>query len=169
MLRPSSQGGTAARRFVLLDRDGTIIEEKNYLSDPDQVVLLPGAVEGMRRFQEMGLGLAVITNQSGVGRGYFDLERLEEIHRRMLTLLDAHGVSIQGIYFCPHLPTDGCRCRKPETGNLEQATRDLDFDAGSSFVVGDRAGDVELGRRAGATTFLVTTGYGAEACATVTS
>lgn len=150
------------RRFVVLDRDGTIIEEKNYLSDPDQVVLLPGAVHGLNRFQEIGLGLAVVTNQSGIGRGYFSLDVLDQIHQRMTGLLASEGVDIEGIYCCPHTPSDDCGCRKPETGLIDQASHDLQFDSGSCFVIGDKASDIELGQRVGATTFLVSTGYGAE-------
>jgi len=153
---------TPNKRFVVLDRDGTIIEEKHYLADPEQVVLLPGAVEGLRRFQEMGLGLAVVTNQSGVGRGYFNLDILDQIHQRMNELLNREGINIEGIYFCPHTPTEMCACRKPEPGLIDQASQELYFDTASCFVIGDKAADIELGERVGATTFLVSTGYGTE-------
>jgi len=150
------------RRFVLLDRDGTIIAEHNYLSDPAQVELLPGAAAGLRRMAEMGLGLVVVTNQSGVGRGYFTQERLDAIHARMADLLRAEGVELDGIYVCPHTPEDGCGCRKPRTGLVEAAAKAHGFDPRDCFVVGDKRCDVDLGRNVGATAILVRTGYGAE-------
>ena len=107
---------TKARRFVLLDRDGTIIIEREYLSDPQQVELVPGASEALRRLRQIGLGLAVITNQSGVGRGYCDAGRVALVHGRMCALLAAEGAYLDGIYVCPHTPEDGCSCRKPNPG-----------------------------------------------------
>ena len=160
-----AEAAMKGRRCVVLDRDGTIIVERHYLSDPDQVELIPGAVEGLRRLREMGLGLAVVTNQSGVGRGLFDTTRLDLIHRRMSELLEAEGVSLDGIYYCPHTPEDDCGCRKPRTGLLERASKELGLDFETAFVVGDKPVDIELGRRVGATTFLVRTGYGAEVIA----
>ena len=153
------------RRLVALDRDGTIVVERNYLSDPDQVELIPGAAEGLRRLRGMGLGLAVVTNQSGIGRGLFDTTRLDLIHRRMSELLEAEGIRLDGIYYCPHTPEDDCGCRKPRTGLLERASKELGLDLETAFVVGDKPVDVELGRRVGATTFLVRSGYGAEVIA----
>lgn len=153
------------RRFVVLDRDGTLIVERHYLSDPEQVELLPGAAAAVRDLAAMGLGRVVVTNQSAVGRGFFDLKRLAEIHGRMQDLLHAEGASLDGIYFCPHLPEDGCRCRKPLPGLLEQAARELGFRPAESFVIGDKACDVDLGRAVGARTLLVRTGYGARLAA----
>jgi D-glycero-D-manno-heptose 1,7-bisphosphate phosphatase len=151
-----------ARRFVILDRDGTILVERTYLSDPAQVALLPGAASGLLRLHRLGLGLVVLTNQSGVGRGYFDLDRLAQIHERMEAVLSAEGIRLDGIYYCPHVPEDGCRCRKPLPGMLERAAADLEFDPARAFVIGDKQSDVDLGRHAGAVTILVRTGYGAE-------
>jgi histidinol-phosphate phosphatase family protein len=150
------------RRFVVLDRDGTIIAEREYLSDPAQVELLPNAARGLRRMRELGLGLIIVTNQSGVGRGYFTLQRVVEVHARMLELLKAEGVELDGIYVCPHTPEDNCACRKPRTRLLADAARELHFAAESSFVIGDKPCDIDLGRNAGATTILVRTGYGRE-------
>jgi len=150
------------QRFAILDRDGTIIEERNYLSDPDQVKLIPGAAEALRGMREDGLGLTVVTNQSGVARGYFDLARLYEINQRMYQLLEIEGVYLDSIYFCPHTPDDACNCRKPKPGMIEQAAKELNFDPTQCLVVGDRETDIELGQNVGATTFLVATGYGAE-------
>jgi D-glycero-D-manno-heptose 1,7-bisphosphate phosphatase len=149
------------RRFVLLDRDGTLMVEKHYLSDPEGVELIPGAAAALRRLAQRGLGLAVITNQSGVGRGYFDLVRLAEIHRRLEQLLAREGVRLDGIFFCPHHPDAGCACRKPRTELVERASRLLDFDPSRAFVVGDLPSDVALARALDATSVLVRTGHGA--------
>ncbi len=153
------------RRFVILDRDGTLIVERHYLSDPAQVELVPGAARALRELATMGLGRIVVTNQSAVGRGFFDLTRLAEIHRRLQELLQAEGTSLDGIYFCPHVPEDRCACRKPLPGLLERAGRELGFLPAESFVIGDKACDVDLGRAVGARTFLVKTGYGARLAA----
>jgi D-glycero-D-manno-heptose 1,7-bisphosphate phosphatase len=150
------------RPFVVLDRDGTIIVERHYLSDPRQIEILPGAVRGLRQLLAMGLGLVIVTNQSAVGRGFFDEAHLDLIHRRLCELLKAEGIQIEGFYFCPHLPDDDCSCRKPKPGLVERAAKELDFDLQASFVIGDKPADIELGRRVKATTFLVRTGYGAE-------
>ncbi|MBI3252236.1 MAG: HAD family hydrolase [Candidatus Omnitrophica bacterium] len=140
---------------MLLDRDGTLIVDRHYLADPQGVELLPGVGAGLRQMRELGLGLVVITNQSGVGRGYFTLEQVEQVHQRLGQLLAVEQVQLDGIYSCPHTPADGCSCRKPATGLVEKAASELDFEPQSCFVVGDRLCDVELGRRIGATTFLV--------------
>ncbi|MEI8372882.1 MAG: HAD family hydrolase [Planctomycetota bacterium] len=150
------------RRFVVLDRDGTIIVERQYLSSPDQVGLLPGAGAGLRAMRDLGLGLVIVTNQSAVGRGFFDMARLEEIHGRLRELLLIDGVELDGIYVCPHTPEDGCDCRKPLPGLLIQASRELGFDPAHALVIGDKPCDIELGQAVGATTLLVRTGYGAE-------
>lgn len=153
------------RRFVALDRDGTIIVERHYLSDPDLVELLPGAASGLRQLRELGLGLVVVTNQSPIGRGYFDETRLELIHQRLVELLAAEGVELDGVYFCPHTPDDNCSCRKPRPGMLKLAAQELNFELPDCFVIGDNTCDIELGRRVRATTFLVRTGYGAQVAA----
>lgn len=149
------------RRFVVLDRDGTINVERQYLSDPGQVELIPGAASALRQLSGMGLGLVVVTNQSAVARGFFDQARLALIHQRLRELLDAEGVQLDGIYVCPHIPEDNCPCRKPRSGLLELAAQELKFDPQACFVIGDKAIDIELGQRVGAMTFLVRTGYGA--------
>jgi D-glycero-D-manno-heptose 1,7-bisphosphate phosphatase len=154
-----------ARRFVLLDRDGTLIVEKHYLADPDQVELIAGAADGLRRLAARDLGLVVVTNQSGIGRGFFDTARLAQIHERMLSQLRAEGVALDGIFFCPHHPDLACACRKPQTGLALRAAAELGFEPASAFVVGDMASDIGLGRALGATTLLVRTGHGAETLA----
>lgn len=152
--------GDAGQRVVLLDRDGTLIVERNYLRDPAQVELLPGAGQALYRLQQMGLPLVVVTNQSGVGRGMFTLDDVQRVHQRLHDLLAEHQVRLSGIYCCPHIEQDDCHCRKPRTGMVEQAAAELGFDPRRSIVVGDKALDIELGQRLGAVTLLVRTGYG---------
>lgn len=143
------------RRFVILDRDGTIIVDRHRLTEVAGVALLPGAAAGISAMRALGLGVVVVTNQSVVGRGWLDGTGLDRIHRRMLDLLAAHSAYIDGIYVCRHRPDEGCRCRKPGIGLVQAASRDLMFEPGETFVVGDQACDVELGSRLGATTFMV--------------
>jgi len=150
------------RSFVALDRDGTLIEERPYLSNPAQVRLLPGAAAGLRALQDAGLGLAVVTNQSGVGRGFFGVDAVSRVNERMLALLADEGVTIDDIYVCPHTPDERCACRKPETLMLEMAAQRFGATPAQAFVVGDKLCDVELGRRAGVTTLLVRTGWGSQ-------
>ncbi len=148
--------------LVLLDRDGTVIREKEYLADPDGVELIPGAVDGLKRLQDAGAVLVIISNQSGVGRGYFTAQDVEAVNDRMMNLLDQAGVRIRGVYYCPHAPDDRCDCRKPEIGLLKRAETDTGLPLASAFMIGDKAADVEAGQRAGCRTVLVLTGYGKE-------
>lgn len=148
------------RRFVLLDRDGTINVERHYLSDPDQLELYPGVGEALARLRQLGYGLVVVTNQSGIARGYFDLETLARIHDKLRALLKDFGVSIDGIYLCPHGPDEDCDCRKPLPGMVAQAVAELGFDPARAIMVGDKAVDVELGHAVGAAAILVRTGHG---------
>ena len=149
------------RPYAILDRDGTLIVERNYLTDPDGVELIEGVPEALRTLEALGVVPVVVTNQSAVGRGYMDLDRLAQIHGRMEALLEAEGVGVAGIYACPHHPDAACACRKPGTALVEQAARDLDFDLSSpGFVIGDAPVDLELGRALGATRILVRSGHG---------
>lgn len=153
------------RRLVLLDRDGTINVEKEYLSSPDQVELLPGAAEGIRLIRGLGLQTVIVTNQSAIGRGYFGLDELDRIHQHLRELLMSFGATLDAIYVCPHTPEEGCDCRKPAPGLALKASDQFKADLSQSFVVGDKACDIELGKRVGATTILVRTGYGARVAA----
>jgi len=151
--------------MVLVDRDGTIgrCASGEYILDPGSFELLPGAGEGLRTMQEAGLRLAVVTNQAAVGRGWIDAGDLDRIHARMLSLLRDLGVdAIEGVFVCPHRPEEGCRCRKPRAGLALRAADELGFDPARSFVVGDRAADMAMGRRVGATTVLVRSGQDAD-------
>jgi D-glycero-D-manno-heptose 1,7-bisphosphate phosphatase len=146
--------------YIFLDRDGTIIEEKHYLSDYRQVKLLPGAAMGLKEFQKAGFGLIVITNQSGLGRGFFNLQQLDLIHQKMCELLADEGVIIDDILYCPHTPDQNCQCRKPETGLIQAAAEKLKFKPEDCIVIGDKPCDIELGQNIKARTILVRTGYG---------
>ncbi len=150
------------RRFVLLDRDGTINVERDHLTDPDRIELIDGAAEALRDLAARGFGLVVVTNQSPIGRGMMDRARLAEIHERLTRELAARGARLDGIYFCPHHPDAGCACRKPATGMAEQASAEHGFEPSECFVVGDSEGDIGLARALGATGILVRTGRGAE-------
>lgn len=139
-----------SRPWLLLDRDDTIIDDPGYLSDPAGLVFLPGALEGLAAFHKAGWPLVVISNQSGLGRGYFTLADLEAVHFRFRELLAEGGVELAGIYFCPHAPTEACDCRKPEPGLAQLAASDLGLDLAQAVMVGDKESDLELGRRIGA-------------------
>lgn len=147
------------RRFVILDRDGTLNELGNpYITEVAQFVLLPGATDGLRELHLLGLGLVLVTNQSAVGRGFLELTRLDEIHQRMEELLAAESIRLDGVYFCPHAPEAECLCRKPRTALVESASRELGFNPAHAFVIGDDYKDIALGHAVGATTFFVRTG-----------
>jgi D-glycero-D-manno-heptose 1,7-bisphosphate phosphatase len=148
------------RRFVLLDRDGTLIEEKDYLCDPDQLELIPGAAAALKRLQNGGWGLCLVTNQSGVARGYFNLERLQRVHQRLADELALFDVELDGIYICPHSPEDACHCRKPAPGMIDQAIAVHGFDPRQAWVIGDKEVDIGLAHAVGAKSILVRTGYG---------
>ncbi len=164
MNRRIAAEGSMVRAFFL-DRDGVIIEEADYLSDPARVKLLPGAAEAIRKLHAAGFIAVVVTNQSGVARGYFQLSDVEAVHRRMNELLSEHGADAvpDSIYICPHHAKFGspCTCRKPAPGLLLTAAREHAIDLGGSFMIGDRSGDLQAGVNAGCReSFLVETGYG---------
>ena len=138
-----------SRPWLILDRDDTLLDDPGYLSDPEAVKFLPDALEGLERFHRAGWPLVLVTNQSGVGRGYFGLEEVQAVHRRLEEMLAEKGVELAGIYLCPHAPQEGCPCRKPETRLAERAASDLGLDLAKSVMVGDKLSDLELGRRIG--------------------
>ncbi len=154
-------------RAVLLDRDGTISEEVGYVNHPDRFQLYPWTAPAISRLNRAGLKVIMITNQSGVARGYFPESLVLEIHLRLREELARGGAVLDGVYYCPHHPEGSvesyrrqCLCRKPGTGMLERAAVEHGLDLGSSFVVGDKYLDVQVGFKVGARTILVTTGYG---------
>jgi len=153
---------------VFLDRDGTLIEDVGYLDRLDRIALFPWTVDAIRALNRSGLVVVVITNQSGIARGFFTEAFVEETHHRLGALVAAGGAHIDAYYYCPHHP-DGsveayrrhCDCRKPASGLVEKAVRDLGLDPARSFVVGDKWLDVGLARSVGARGILVRTGTGA--------
>lgn len=155
------------KRAVFLDRDGTINVEVQYLSRVEDFEFIPGVPWSLKRLREAGFLLVVVTNQSGIGRGYYDEADLHAIHDHMHAELAGYGISIDACYFCPHHPEHGvgdyrqdCACRKPLPGMLQQAALDLDIDLSRSYMVGDKLADVEAGLNAGCTPVMVRTGYG---------
>lgn len=153
-------GETQAPETAFLDRDGTIIEDRDYLADPAGVALLGGAAEGLRRLAAHGFRLAVVSNQSGVGSGRITIEQLGQVNDRLRDLLWAEGVTLDGIYCCIHRSDAGCDCRKPAAGLAWQAASELRIAVDRSLVVGDKAADLGLARTLSVPAFLVTTGYG---------
>jgi D-glycero-D-manno-heptose 1,7-bisphosphate phosphatase len=156
------QRGGAPRPGVFLDRDGTLVVERGYLSDPAELELLPGATAALHDLKAAGLPLIVISNQSGVGRGLFPLSRVYEVMARLRCEARAAGIELDGIYFCPHRPEESCECRKPGTLLLERAAEDHLLSLRGSFMVGDKLLDVETVQRAGGQGVLVRSGYGRE-------
>ncbi len=153
-------------RAVFLDRDGTVNAEVGYLSDLNQLKLIPGVGEAVRRLNAAGLKVVLVTNQSGIARGYFTESFVRETHALLEQMLQKKGARLDGIYYCPHHPragnshyTTACDCRKPGTGLIDRAALDLAIDVKKSFVVGDKWSDVELGQRAGARSILVRSGF----------
>jgi D-glycero-D-manno-heptose 1,7-bisphosphate phosphatase len=154
------QRGCATRPGVFMDRDGTLVVERGYLSDPETLEFLPGAMAALHDLKAAGLPLILISNQSGVGRGLFPLSRVYEVMARLRIEARVAGIELDGIYFCPHRPEDGCACRKPGTLLLERAAEDHLLTLRGSFMVGDKLLDVEAVQRAGGQGVLVRSGYG---------
>ena len=155
------------RSAVFLDRDGTLNEEVSYLSHPEQLRLIPGTLEALRQLQAQRYLCIIITNQSGIARGYFSERELNEVHGELRQMLRAAQADVDAIYYCPHHPTSGqgvyrsdCSCRKPQPGLLLQAAKDFDIDLANSYMIGDKASDLLAGIAAGCHTILTLTGYG---------
>jgi histidinol-phosphate phosphatase family protein len=156
------------KRFVFLDRDGTLVEDHGYTHRLEDYRLLDGVLPGLRRLADAGYRLAIVTNQSGIGRGLYGIADFERFQAQLVADLAAHGIAVDATFFCPHRPDEGCACRKPATGLLERAQKELAADLGASWVIGDHALDVELARRAGcAGAVLVLTGRGGDEAARV--
>ena len=145
---------------VFLDRDGTLNEEMGYINHLSRFKLLPQAIPAIRRLNEAGVKVVLVTNQSGAARGYFPPSLVEEIHAHLKQVLAGGGAHLDGIYACLHGPADGCACRKPWPALLEQAARELDLDLSRSYLVGDRYKDIDTAANAGLKGILVLTGYG---------
>ena len=151
---------TGGRPAVFLDRDGTLVVERGYLANPDDIELIPGVPQALRSLKAAGYVLVVVSNQSGVGRGLFSLSTVYAAMARLRGLLRAEGVELDAVYFCPHRPDAGCACRKPGTRLLEDAASNLGLALRDSAMVGDKLLDVVTAHRAGARGVLVRSGYG---------
>ena len=150
------------QRAVFLDRDGTLNVEKNYLSDPDQLVLFPGTCAALRRLQDAGFLLFIVTNQSGIGRGYYTLDDMHRVNSRLAELVAREGVHFERIYYAPEAPEEPSRGRKPSAQFLLNARDEFGLDLARSYMIGDKLIDLECGWNAGvAASILVRTGYGA--------
>ena len=149
---------SAPRRVALIDRDGTIIVDRVYLADPEGIEFTPGAIEGLQLLRDAGFTLVLVTNQSGIARGYFDVARLEQIHARLRSMLAAEGLRLEAIYICPHGPDDGCDCRKPAPGMVKMAMRDLGFGPDQAVLIGDSDADMGAAAASGVAGLRVTIG-----------
>ena len=166
----SGNGGNSilpGRAAVFLDRDGTLTEEVGYVNHIDRAQLFPWSSEAVRRLKSAGLPVIVVTNQSGVGRGYFTEELVAQVHRKIQNELAAADTRLDAFYYCPHHPSavveayrQGCRCRKPSTGMADEAAERFGIDLSASWVVGDTYRDMQMGFNIGARTVLLMTGYG---------
>ena len=145
------------RPAVFIDRDGTLVEEVNFLSKLEDLRLFPFTEEAVRLLREKGYRIVVVTNQSGIGRNIFGEIEMRAIHDAIQDQLDG---AIDAFYFCPHLPESGCRCRKPSVGMIEEAVSDMNIDLRRSWMIGDKDIDVKTGKNAGINSALVLTGYG---------
>ncbi len=155
------------RPAVFIDRDGTINEQMGYINHISRFVMLPGVVEAIRLLNSHQYLAFVVSNQSGVARGYFPIDLVDRIHAHMEELLRADGARLDGIFYCPHYPRGTvkeysieCDCRKPGTGMIEKACKEFPIDLTRSFVIGDRYSDIELADRLNLSGILVSTGYG---------
>lgn len=147
------------REAVFLDRDGTMIEEIEYLHEPEKIRFLPHALEGIKQFQNMGYRLIILTNQPGIGLGYYTKEDFYRVNKAMFKEFSKHGILIDKIYFCPHSKAENCSCRKPGQALIQRAQKELMLDLSRSIMIGDKTADIETGKRAGMKTILVRTGH----------
>jgi len=145
---------------IFLDRDGTLNESVGYVNHPSRFRLFPWTVEAIRTIRDNGYLAVMVTNQSGVGRGYFDENLLDELHAGLRQVLESAGTELDAVYVCPHRPKDGCECRKPRPGMLLRAERELGCDLGHSWMVGDNLSDLEAAWSVGSRGALVRTGFG---------
>jgi D-glycero-D-manno-heptose 1,7-bisphosphate phosphatase len=157
------------RPALFLDRDGVINEEVSYLGDPGRLIMITGVAAAIARVNRAGLPVIVITNQAGIARGYYSIDDLDAVTRRLDELLAAEGARVDATYFCPHHPEaplaeyrQECECRKPRAGLLQRAAAEHGLDLSRSVLVGDKASDLGAARAAGCAAVLVRTGYGAE-------
>ena len=150
---------TKSSPAIFLDRDGTVNEEILYLHDPAKFKFLPSAIEGIKKFSDMRYRIVIVSNQPGIGMGYYQEEDFYKVNREMLIRFSKAGILIDKIYFCPHSKSEKCSCRKPEQALIHRAKEELNIDIPNSFFIGDKTSDMETGKRAGMRTILVKTGF----------
>ncbi len=155
------------RPAIFLDRDGTINEEMGYINHPDRFIIFPYVVPSVKIFNELGYVVVVVTNQSGIARGYFPESLVKILHQRMIEIVEDSGAKIDAVYYCPHHPSEGlteyrinCDCRKPKPGMIVQAQKDLNLDLSASYMIGDRYKDIKFAKKLGIKAGMVLTGYG---------
>ena len=142
---------------VFVDRDGTLNQDSGYITSPEGLILFPGVVEGIARLNQSGIRVVLVTNQSAIARGLMSIDDLHMIHDKLRRELQKGGAWLDGIFFCPHHPDDGCQCRKPKTGLIAQAMKEIDLNVSRSYLVGDKIIDLELANAVGSTAILVRT------------
>lgn len=142
-------------KVIFIDRDGTINANVGYIDNITRFKIYPGVGEGIKLLKDHGFKIIVVTNQSGIARGFFSEKTLEEIHKKMKNELSKKYAKIDAIYYCPHHPNEQCDCRKPKTGLLQKAIKDFDIDVTQSYIIGDRMLDIEAGSKIGCKTILV--------------
>lgn len=142
-------------RAVFLDRDGTVNEDFGYSADPNKVHILPGVIQALSILKEHSWLLVIVSNQSGIGRGYYNLEDLSAVQEKIEAELAIDGINLDGFYFCPHAPDERCSCRKPEPGLLFRAASELGINLAHSWMVGDKISDIAAGQRAGCRSILI--------------
>lgn len=152
---------------MFMDRDGTMTVEGGYINHPSRLKLIPGTAEAVKLCNESGLLAIVVTNQAGVARGYFTENMIHVVHGKLRQMIEKKGGKLDAVYYCPHHPREGgegyrldCNCRKPKTGMIEAACKDLPVDLSRSYMVGDKISDSEFGHKLGLRTVMVMTGYG---------
>ena len=148
-------------KLIILDRDGVINQDSDeYIKSPEEFIPIPGSIEAMARLHRAGYRIAIATNQSGIARGYFDVQTLNHMHEKLLRLLSAQGGQVDGIFYCPHGPEDDCDCRKPKAGLLRDIQRRFNVNMSGVYAVGDSLRDLQAARSVGAIPILVRTGKG---------
>jgi len=148
-------------KIIVLDRDGVINQDSdNYIRSPEEFIPIAGSIEAIANLSNAGFTVCIATNQSGIGRGYFDEEALSDMHHLLCSMVEQAGGSIDGIFYCPHLPDGNCACRKPKTGLLEQIEKEFSVELGNSYFVGDSLKDIQAAVTFGCKPILVRTGKG---------
>lgn len=159
---------SATNKLIILDRDGVINEDSdNYVKSLAEWIPIPGSIEAIANLSKAGYIIAVATNQSGIGRGLFDLDELELMHDKLCALVEEKGGEIAGIFYCPHTPEENCECRKPKSGLIDSIERELGFPIKGAYIVGDTQRDLEAGYSRGCIPVLVKTGKGKKSLASL--